>query len=429
MIFKRMLQVLTALFFCGAVMAQQPVDGVAAVVGKEIILISDINTMVTQYAMQNRVNPYKDEALLNRLSKQILNRMIDEKLLLIRAEEDTLRAEDERVDQTVAQQINNFIQQVGSQEKLEEYYGMPIALIKKELRKRVANQIVIEKLRERHFGGITVSRREVEQFYQQYQDSLPQIGETVDISHILMQIKPSEAAEAAALEKIKRVQQLLQQGEDFESLAVKYSEDPSVKINKGNLGWTKRGDFVKEFEEAAYALNVGEISDIVRTQFGFHIIQLVDKQGERINTRHILIQLQPTEEDEKAIVEKLKEIRQRILSGEATFSEMALKYSDDPNVEKDQGHLGEFEVENFQIKAFEAAVKKLQVGEISEPFRTEFGYHIIRLNDRQPARKLSLEKDWQQIEAFAKEYKRNQAFEKMLEELRREVPIDVKIQI
>ena len=186
---------------------------------------------------------------------------------------------------------------------------------------------------------------------------------------------------------------------------------------------------MKEFEEAAYALNVGEISDIVRTQFGFHIIQLVDKQGERINTRHILIQLQPTEEDEKAIVEKLKEIRQKILNGEATFSEMALKYSDDPNVEKDQGHLGQFEVENFQIKAFEAAVKKLQVGEISEPFRTEFGYHIIRLNDRQPARKLSLEKDWQQIEAFAKEYKRNQAFEKMLQELRREVPIDVKIQI
>ena len=186
MVFKRMLQVFTMLFFCGAVMAQQPVDGVAAVVGKEIILISDINTMVTQYAMQNRVNPYKDEALLNRLSKQILNRMIDEKLLLIRAEEDTLRAEDDRVDQTVSQQINNFIQQVGSQEKLEEYYGMPIALIKKELRKRVANQIVIEKLRERHFGGITVSRREVEQFYQQYQDSLPQIGETVDISHILM---------------------------------------------------------------------------------------------------------------------------------------------------------------------------------------------------------------------------------------------------
>ncbi|MCB0265728.1 MAG: SurA N-terminal domain-containing protein, partial [Calditrichaeota bacterium] len=124
-------------------LAQQPIDGVAAVVGKEIILISDINTMLTQYAMQNKVNPFKDEALLNRLSKQVLDRMIDEKLLLIRAEEDTLIAEDERVDQVVEQQVNGFMQQAGSQEALEEYYGMSLPLIKREMRKRVANQIVI----------------------------------------------------------------------------------------------------------------------------------------------------------------------------------------------------------------------------------------------------------------------------------------------
>ena len=410
-------------------LAQQPIDGVAAVVGKEIILISDINTMLTQYAMQNKVNPFKDEALLNRLSKQVLDRMIDEKLLLIRAEEDTLIAEDERVDQVVEQQVNGFMQQAGSQEALEEYYGMSLPLIKREMRKRVANQIVIEKLRDRQFGSINVSRREVEKFYTQYQDSMPRIGETANISHILMKVKPSDDAIGTAMEKITRIRQMLDEGQDFGELALKYSEDPSAKSNKGNLGWTSRGDFVKEFEEAAYALEVDEISDIVQSQFGFHIIQLLNRQGEKINARHILIQLQPTAADEQKTVEKLKEIRQKILNGEATFGEMALEYSDDPNVQQDRGELGDFEVNNFQVKAFEQALKTLKVGDISEPVRTEFGYHIIKLNKKNDARVLTLEKDWQQIENIAKEYKRNQAFEDMLKYLRENVPIDVKIQI
>ena len=410
-------------------LAQQPIDGVAAVVGKEIILISDINTMLTQYAMQNKVNPFKDEALLNRLSKQVLDRMIDEKLLLIRAEEDTLIAEDERADQVVEQQVNGFMQQAGSQEALEEYYGMSLPLIKREMRKRVANQIVIEKLRDRQFGSINVSRREVEKFYTQYQDSMPRIGETANISHILMKVKPSDDAIGTAMEKITRIRQMLDEGQDFGELALKYSEDPSAKSNKGNLGWTSRGDFVKEFEEAAYALEVDEISDIVQSQFGFHIIQLLNRQGEKINARHILIQLQPTAADEQKTVEKLKEIRQKILNGEVTFGEMALEYSDDPNVQQDRGELGDFEVNNFQVKAFEQALKTLKVGDISEPVRTEFGYHIIKLNKKNDARVLTLEKDWQQIENIAKEYKRNQAFEDMLKNLRENVPIDVKIQI
>ncbi|MCB0265477.1 MAG: peptidylprolyl isomerase, partial [Calditrichaeota bacterium] len=179
----------------------------------------------------------------------------------------------------------------------------------------------------------------------------------------------------------------------------------------------------------AYALEVDEISDIVQSQFGFHIIQLLNRQGEKINARHILIQLQPTAADEQKTVEKLKEIRQKILNGEATFGEMALEYSDDPNVQQDRGELGDFEVNNFQVKAFEQALKTLKVGDISEPVRTEFGYHIIKLNKKNDARVLTLEKDWQQIENIAKEYKRNQAFEDMLKNLRENVPIDVKIQI
>jgi peptidyl-prolyl cis-trans isomerase SurA len=413
----------------GPLRAQQTIDGVVAVVGNEIILISDLNTLIAQYSFQNKVNVYKDPQLLQKLQKQLLQRMIDEKLLLIKADEDTIQADDERVEQILDQQINTFMQQVGSQEKLEEYYGMPLPKIKKEMRRQIANRLIIDQLRQRRFSNVKISRREVENFYNQYQDSLPQMDETVDISHVLLQVTPSEESYQEAYNKILRIQEMLKEGQDFTELARQYSEDPSVASNSGDLGWVSRGDLVKEFEEVAFVLEEGETSDIVQTQFGFHIIQLVERQGEKIHVRHILIQLQPTKEDEQRVINRLKEIRQRILSGNATFEALAMQNSDDPNVANDKGHLGVFAVNAFQVKGFEEAVKKMSVGEISEPFRTEFGYHILKLSDRQTSRTLSLENDWQQIEQIAKEFKSNQQFEKWLAELREEIPIELKVSI
>jgi len=420
---------IAGLLISGAARSQQTIDGIAAVVGNEIILVSDLNTLIAQYGFQNKVNVYKDPVLLNNLSNQMLQRMIDEKMLLIKADEDTIKADEDRVEQILTQQINNFIQQVGTQEKLEEYYGMPLPKIKKEMRQQIANRLIIEQLRQKRFSNIKISRREVENFYEQYQDSLPKVDETVDISHILIQVTPSDESYQEAYDKITRIKTMLAEGQDFTALAKQYSEDPSVASNNGDLGWVSRGDLVKEFEEAAFALEDGEISDIVQTQFGFHLIQLVERQGEKIHVRHILVQLQPTKADEDRVVNRLKEIRQRILSGNATFEEMALQNSDDPNVQTDKGHLGTFALNAFQVKGFEEAAKKLKVGEISEPFKTDFGYHILLLNNREASHTLTLDTDWQQIEQIATEFKTNQQFEKWLAELREEIPIDIKIQI
>jgi len=408
---------------------QQKVDGIAAIVGKEIILISEINTLVAQYGIQNKIDIANNPQLYQRLTKEFLNRLIESKLLLIKADEDTITADEEQVDRTLNQQINYMIQQAGGQEKLEKYLNQPLAKIKNNLRKEIENQLRIQMLRQKRFGDVKVSRREVEEFFKQYQDSLPRLEETVDISQILMQIKPSDESIQKAYEKIQRLKKMLEEGADFAELAKKYSEDPGSAANGGDLGFVKRGDLVKEFEEAAFALKEGEISDIVQTQFGFHLIQMVEKRGDKIRVRNILVRLQPTEEDEKRVREKLMEIREKILKGEATFEEMALKYSDDPNVAKDKGHLGRYRVGTFKIKEFEDVIKTLKPGEISLPFKTEFGLHIVRLNDRQKPRKLSLEKDWQQIEQWAIEKKREMLYRKWVEELKKEIPIEIKVQI
>ncbi len=407
---------------------QQMVDGIAAIVGDDIILFSEINSLVIQYAFQNKIDIANQPELQEKLSKQFLQTLIDQKLLLIKADEDTIKADEDRVEQALRQQIDYMINQAGSQEKLEEYYSAPLFIIKRDLRKEITNQMRINLLREKRFGGISISRKEIENFFHTYKDSLPAKKASVDISHILMQVTPSEESARKALEKITEIQNRLKNGEDFAELARKYSEDPGSAANGGDLGFVSRGTFVKEFEEAAFALEKGEISDIVQTQFGFHIIQLLDRQGERIHARHILIRLQPTKEDEQRVIEKLKEIRQKILDGDSTFEEMALKYSDDPNVQNDHGHLGEFEEDGFQIKAFAEATKNLEVGEISLPFKTEFGYHIVRVNKREKARKLSLEEDWEQIEQWALQHKRETEFKKWLKQLRQEIPIIIKSQ-
>jgi peptidyl-prolyl cis-trans isomerase SurA len=407
--------------------SQQVVDGIAAIVGDDIVLISDINMLIMQYAFQNKINVNNQPELYQQLGERFLKNLIEQKLLLIKADEDTIEADEDRVEQAVNQQIDYMIQQAGSATKLEEFYSSPLYKIKSDFRKEVSNQMRISMLREKKFFNIKISRKEVEEFYKTYQDSLPKMKATVDISHILMQITPSEESVQQAFQRIKEIQQKLEQGENFVELARRFSEDPGSAQQGGELGFVSRGTFVKEFEETAFALKEGEISQIVQTQFGFHIIQLLEKQGEKINTRHILIKLEPTISDEQRIINKLNKIRNHIITGDTTFQEMALKYSDDPNVTKDNGNLGEYEEGGFQIKEFEKAVSGLDTGEISTPFRTEFGYHIVRLNKKREARLLSLKNDWGQIEQWALQNKREKEFEKWLIQLKSEIPVINKL--
>ncbi len=410
-------------------MGQQIFDGIAAIVGDDIVLMSDINALITQYAFQNQIDIARQPDLYQRLGEQFLQTLIDQKLLLIKADEDTIEADEERIEQSLNQQIDYMIKQAGSEDKLEEYYSAPLYKIKNDIRKELSKQMRIGMLREKKFIDIKVTRNDVERFYQANADSLPGVKASVDISHILMQITPSEESIQNSFTRIKEIQEKLRNGGDFADLAKKYSEDPGSATNGGELGFVSRGTLVKEFEEVAFSLKENEISDIVRTQFGFHIIQLLERQGERINVRHILIQLEPTEEDEKRVENKLMAIRQKILDGDSSFADMALQYSIDPNVETDQGHLGKFEEGGFQIKEFETAVKNLQPGEISEPFKTEFGFHIVRLNIRNEARTLTLEEDWEQIEQWTLQKKQETEFVKWLASLREEIPVEIKIDL
>jgi peptidyl-prolyl cis-trans isomerase SurA len=407
---------------------EQLIDGVAAVVGNEIVMVSDIEQYVQNYVIQNRLNIRNNPEMFKKLEREVLDKLIEQKIMLTKADEDTIKADDREVDRRVDEHINYLIQQVGTEEKLEEAFQMPIKKIRRNLRTDVADRIKIETLRRQKFSGVKITRQEVETFFKDFQDSIPQLKETVDISHILKQVKAGQSSSEAALAKIKKIKAELDAGADFATLASKYSEDPASAQHGGDLGFTKRGDFVREYEETAYALDEGQISDIVQTQFGYHIIKLVERRGEQIRTSHILIRLTPSEDDEKAVIAELKRIRQEILDG-APFDSMALKYSDDENVKEDKGHLGLWEVDNLALPAFKQVVKTLQPGEISEPFKTEFGYHILKLNSREDARNLSLDTDWEKIQQMALNHKIENEYMKWIDTIKKDIPIEYKIDL
>jgi len=431
MIYKKNLKtivlsiLLLIIIFSPAILAQQLADGIAAIIGKEIVLISQVDQMVRSYALQNKINLANNPQALKQIQSNVFDRLIEQKILLVKAVEDTIEVNDRDVEQRVEQHIKYMISQVGSEEKLEEAFNSPIKKIKRDLKKETAERLKVDMLRRTKFANVKVSRREVENFYSAYKDSLGEVKETVEISHILKQIKPSDNSKIEARQELEKIIEKIQNGESFEDLAKTYSQDPGSASRGGDLGFTKRGDFVKEFEEAAFALNEGEISDIVESQFGFHLIKLIEKRGEKIRTQHILIQVQPTTNDGQATYDKLEEIRSQILEG-ADFEEMAKLHSDDENVYKDNGKLGLFEANDLKIPEFKTEIAKLKVGEISYPFETQYGYHIVKLNNRNEKRKITLDNDWEQISEMALNIKIDKEYKKWIIQLKQDIPIQMR---
>ncbi len=409
-----------------ALQGQQLVDGIAVVVGKEVILRSEIEQHMRNFLMQNRIDPQKNPEMVERIRVRTINTLVEQKLLKEQAAIDTITVDPEYVDQKVNERIQYLIQRVGSEEQLEKAFRSPMKKIRKDTRRVLEEQLLVEKVRQSRFQNIKVSRREVEQFYNQYRDSLPRLKESVDISHILKVVKPSAEAQARAYQKIDSIKALLDAGADFAKLAEAESDDPASAVRGGDLGLIGRGEFVPEFETAAFALNDGEISGIVQTQFGFHIIQMMERRGEKIHTRHILIRVAPTAEDEKRTVDELMAIRRKALE-DSSFEELAVEYSDDENVKQDRGHLGVFEIDKLVVPQFKTVLEGMKPGEISMPFKTDFGYHIVKLNRHIAARPMSLEEDWQKIEQMAKNFKLEKEYRQWIDDLKKQIPIENRL--
>lgn len=417
---------LFSLVISSSSLKSQIVDGIAAIVGDEIILKSEVDQFAQTQALRMRIDPSRNPSRYQSIWRKTLETMIDQKILLDRAELDSIEVSEKEVEQALNQQIDGIIQRVGSREKAEEILGYPISKLRRNYREEIRKQRLVEKIQQQKFNDITVGRREVEEFFSQYADSLPEINPGVKISHILIEIKAGSNADSIALNKIDSILTTIKSGGDFSELASLYSDDTNSALNGGELGFMKRGTLVPEFEEAAYSLLPGEISEIVRTEFGYHIIKLIERRGERINVKHILIMPKTGKYDEDKVVILLKDLRARIISGES-FEDVAGEYSDDPEVAVNNGNLGWYDLTSLSIPQFVEVLDTLKVGNISKPIKTDYGYHIIKSIEIREGGKLTLKDNWYELESIVIRNKRLQVYNEWLDSIRDEVYIDIKM--
>ncbi|MBN1466045.1 peptidylprolyl isomerase [candidate division KSB1 bacterium] len=405
---------------------QELLDRIVAVVDDEIVLESEVTQMAWMMAAQAGIDPARDQEKFNEFRKIAARNIVTKELLVIQADKDTINADERQVESYLDQQMQMAVQQAGGEDKLEQIFGMTLSRIRRNYRDDIEKELRASAVQDQKLMNVTVNRREVKEFFNTMKDSLGRINDTVDISHILIETKPGEKARMEAMEKAIQIRKQLLDGADFAELA-KGSDDPGSAARGGDLGFMSRDDFVREYAEAAFALQPGEMSDIVESQFGFHIIKMEEKRGEKIHTRHILISVKPTREDEIAAAEKIKEIHKQLQEG-ADFVALVEEFSDDESTKKDRGHLGTYEVEQLRsmAKEFTFALEGVEVGEISNPVKTQYGFHILKLNSKDQARDIDFDKDYERIEAMALNYKKQQELEKWLNQIKNQVYIEYK---
>jgi peptidyl-prolyl cis-trans isomerase SurA len=409
----------------------QKLDAVVAVVGKYPIFRSSIDGQIALYQLQRNVTQLPSGEL-EQLREQFLQSEIDQKVLLVRAEQDSLTVTEEEIDERINEQIKVYERQAGSLEVLEKQLGKSVQELKSspDFRDRAREAILIEKLRYSKFTGAQdISRHDVETFYNLYRDSLPSIGDQVELASIIKYIKPQADQEKRVKDFAKKLIDSLRNGADFTTFAARYSQH-STASSGGDLGGPyPRGTFVPEFEAAAFKLKPGEISDVVQTEQGYHIIKLLDRKGEEIRLAQILLKAGTSKTEEDSIYRVMQQLRSRIMAGE-DFAKVAQAESDDAETRSTGGSLGRVRLEEL-APGQKNVVDSLEVGAVSEPVKialskTLTGYQIIKLISKVSSHSPTLSTDYREIEYAAKQWKFAADFQKFIAESRNSVYVDKK---
>lgn len=433
---KRNLIIIALMLLALPMMAQnrqsQVIDKVVAVVGKNIILQSDIENQYIQYRMQGMA-----EGTGKEVRGRILEDLLLQKLMLNQAEMDSITVTDEQVEAELNRRIQWFIARIGSQEKMEAQFGKSMSEIKDEVRQASKDNMLQEQVQAKIMENVVVTPKEVKEFYRDIpRDSLPMIDSDYELVQIVKRPPVSIDEKLMVKDRLYQIRKRILDGESsFATMAVLYSEDPGSSRQGGELGFAGKGVYATEFENVAFNLRDGEISDVVETEFGFHIIQLIERRGETINCRHILLTAKvPVEALEKAQNE-LDSVAQLVRNGDMTFEEACKKYSDDDS--KNNGgyltnmgtggnwlsmkDLQELEQSYPEYKNLAFVINRLEVGEISDPLPmttndNKDAFRLIMIKRKTEPHQANLKEDYNLIQNWAMSQKRQEALGKWVSE-------------
>ncbi|MDH5367351.1 MAG: peptidylprolyl isomerase [Cyclobacteriaceae bacterium] len=404
------------------------VDEIIAKVDNYIILKSDL-----EGAHQQALSSGQYSA---NMKCEILAQLITQKLMVAHAEIDSVEVTDEEVNRNLDSRIRMIVQQTGgSEEKLEEYYGKSMDDIREEIKEQVEEQLIIQSMQAFITEGIEITPAEIKRFYNNIpKDSIPFFSTEVQVGHIVSIPEVGRAKKDEAKRKLLDLKKRIENGEDFGNIAKEYSQGPSGRFG-GDLGFVSRGDMVPEYEAGALSLKPGEISDPVETEFGLHIIELIERRGNEYNSRHILLQPEPSPEDIQKSISFLDSLRMQIKNDSISFEKAAKEHSKDRMTSSNGGYFSDatgasfISVENLDPVVF-FTIDSMDLGEISKPitFRTDDGKEAARIiyyKSKVKPHEANLKQDWQKIQAAALNEKNSKILQKWFKNARQDVFISI----
>jgi len=412
-------QILT-LFFLSTIFSQadpQYVDGVAAVIEDHIILKSDLAQMVNMAAIQNKIDPRVNPEAFVQLQHSVVQSMVDQKIMLEMAELDSIVVEEKEVNQALDQQIQMLVSQAGGEESAEAMLGQPIKEFRREYWYDMQDKMISERYQQQLLSSISVTRSDVKEFYKTYRDSLPVLPLKVKVSHLLIPIHPSKEAKDNTYNFLSDLKTQIENGADFGELAKLHSLDPGSKNNNGELGWVNRGSLVKSFETAAFTIDLGKISDPIETDFGYHILETLEKQGDKIRVRHILMSPAITQSDQKVAFE-LGEALADSIETLADFKRMVKKYSTDKTTSEIGGDLGWIDPNNYSVPEIGQAINIIEMGKCSPPINSSVGFHLLWVDDIKKGGRPNLTDHWSDVESMALNKKKMEWYQGWIEKAR-----------
>jgi peptidyl-prolyl cis-trans isomerase SurA len=406
------------------------VDEIIAKVDNYIVLKSDLEKAYQDY-LSNGGSPSMEARC------QYLAMLVRNKLMLAKAEIDSVVVLDAEVDANTQRRMDVIMSQSGrTPDELEEIYGKPLEQIRLELRDQVREQMIVSKMEETITDDISVTPAEIKKFFNKFpKDSLPYFSASVEVAQIVKIAEVSDAQNQATRNQLLDIRSRILAGEDFATLAKKYSDDPSVLSNNGEMGWAGRGRMVPEFEATAFRLKPGEWSMPFKTAFGFHIMQLIERRGNEYNSRHILITPRASDDDLKRATRYLDSLRSLIMHDSIKFVNAAKEYSDDVQTKGNGGFFSDSDgatkltVDELDPVVF-FKIDSMKVGDISKPiaYRTDDGKNAVRIlyyKSRIAPHQASLEQDWGKIQSYAANEKRNRILQRWFLKARTDVFINI----
>ena len=423
--YKIITSLLPCAFFLYGQSQDMPIDGIAAIVGENIILKSDVSQVVGMTALQRGLDVSKDRALLEKIQEDVLNSLIDQKVILEMAKLDSIEVAEKDIESALEQQIEGFIMRAGTEEMAETMLGQSLNDFRREYWYDMRDRLITEQYQQQLIMSININRENVMEFFTSYKDSLPLFPITMKIRHLLIKIKPSKKNKLNAEKKINTIRDRILAGESFSDLAETYSADPGSKNNGGSLGYIRRNQMVKKFETVAFTQEINTISNPVETTFGFHILETTEKSGEKIKVRHILISPEITEEDETNTYNFAMTLRDSSKSLDS-FKKLVEKHSDDEPTKKLGGDLGWINPTNSPIPEIAEVLGLLEKNECSRPVKSDHGYHLLWVEAVKPGGIPSLETHWVEIEEITLNHKRMKYFQEWIVDARTNFFIDIK---